>query len=87
MALRQNEKRPDPDRLLAETLSFAKELAQGPAVSIQSIKQLCYQSQSLDLASSLRVAQYLQTIAMSTDDAREGLASLREKRPPRFTGR
>lgn len=77
----------DAASLLNETLAFAREMAQGPPVAIEYIKQLCYESQKLDLSSSLRVAQYLQTIAMSTEDSREGGASLREKRPPRFTGR
>jgi 2-(1,2-epoxy-1,2-dihydrophenyl)acetyl-CoA isomerase len=77
----------ETDKLLEETLAFARELAEGPPVAIQFIKQLCYQSQGLDLATSLRVAQYMQTIAMNTEDAREGLASLREKRPARFTGK
>jgi 2-(1,2-epoxy-1,2-dihydrophenyl)acetyl-CoA isomerase len=72
--------------LLDETLSFAQELADRPPIPIRYIKQLCYQSERLDLASSLRIAQYMQTVAMSSDDAREGVASLREKRPPKFTG-
>lgn len=74
-------------KLLEETLAFARELAEGPPIAIQYIKQLCYEAQTLDLGTSLRIAQYLQTIAMSTEDSREGGISLREKRPGRFTGR
>ena len=77
---------PDAD-LMKETLAFADELAAGPPVAIQYIKQLCYQSQNLDLDTSLRMAQYMQTVASATEDAQEGRASLRERRPPRFTGR
>ena len=77
----------EAEKLLAETISFAKELAQGPPIAIQYIKQLCYQSQNLDLRSALRIAQYTQSIAMSSEDAQEGFRSNREKRRPRFTGR
>jgi 2-(1,2-epoxy-1,2-dihydrophenyl)acetyl-CoA isomerase len=74
-------------QLMDETLGFARELAAGAPVSIQYIKQLAYESQNLDLDTSLRIAQYMQTIASATDDAMEGPRAFREKRPPRFTGR
>jgi enoyl-CoA hydratase/carnithine racemase len=77
----------EPEKLLDETIGFARELAQGPPVAIQYIKQLCYQSQNLDLRSALRIAQYTQSVAMSSEDAQEGFKSTREKRPPRFTGK
>jgi enoyl-CoA hydratase/carnithine racemase len=77
----------EPALLVEETLTFARELVAGPPLVIDYIKQLCYMSQSLDLSSSLKMAQYVQTIAMNTADAREGLVALREKRAPRFTGK
>ncbi len=77
----------DTDKLMEETRAFAAELAAGPGVSMQYIKQLAYKSQDVDLDTSLRMAQWLQTIASATDDAREGPRAFREKRPPQFTGR
>ena len=74
-------------RLMEETLAFARELADGPPVAIQYIKQLCYQSWNLDLETSLRMAQYMQTVASATEDAMEGPRAFREKRAPRFRGR
>ena len=73
--------------LLDEAIAFAEELAAGAPVSIQYIKQLAYASQNADLDTSLRMAQYMQTIASATEDAMEGPRAFREKRPPRFTGR
>jgi enoyl-CoA hydratase/carnithine racemase len=75
------------ESLMQETLSFAGELAAGPPVAVQYIKQLAYKSQQVDLDTSLRMAQWLQTIATATEDAREGPRAFREKRPPVFTGR
>ena len=75
------------ERLMEETMAFAQELCAGPPVAIQYIKQLVYKSLDADLDASLRMAQWLQTIASATEDAREGPRAFREKRPPQFTGR
>jgi len=77
----------DGDQLMQETRSFAAELAAGPPVAIQYMKQLAYKSQQVDLDTALNMAQWLQTIATSTEDAREGPRAFREKRAPQFTGR
>jgi enoyl-CoA hydratase/carnithine racemase len=75
------------EKLMEETLAFADELAAGPPIAIQYIKQLAYASADLDLDKSLNIAQYMQTVASTTEDAKEGRQALRERRPPRFTGR
>ncbi|HXH21182.1 MAG TPA: enoyl-CoA hydratase-related protein [Dehalococcoidia bacterium] len=77
----------ETERLMEETMAFAEELAAGPPVAIQYIKQLAYKSQQVDLDTSLRMAQWLQTIASATEDAREGPRAFREKRAPQFQGR
>jgi enoyl-CoA hydratase/carnithine racemase len=77
----------DTDTLMEETRAFARELAAGPPVAIQYMKKLAYKSQDVDLDTALNMAQWLQTIATSTEDAREGPRAFREKRPPNFTGR
>lgn len=75
------------ENLMNETRAFAAELAAGPPVAIQYMKQLAYKSQDVDLDTSLRMAQWMQTIASSTEDAREGPLAFREKRAPTFQGR
>jgi len=77
----------ETEKLMDEAMAFAKELAAGPPVAVQYIKQLAYKSQDVDLDTALRMAQYMQTIATSTEDAREGPRAFRERRPPQFTGR
>jgi enoyl-CoA hydratase/carnithine racemase len=77
----------ETDTLVAETRAFARELAEGPPVALQYMKKLAYKSQDVDLDTALNMAQWLQTIATSTEDAREGPRAFREKRPARFTGR
>ena len=77
----------ETERLMEEAMSFAEELAAGPPVAMQYIKQLAYKSQDVDLDTALKMAQWLQTIAAATEDAREGPRAFREKRAPHFTGR
>lgn len=77
----------ETEQLLDETRAFARELAAGPPVAIQYMKKLAYKSQDVDLDTALTMAQWLQTIATSTEDAREGPAAFREKRAPQFSGR
>lgn len=75
------------DQLLAETQSFAKQIAQGPGVAIQLAKRLVYRSLETDLDHALDLAQSAMAIASSTEDAREGPRAFTERRPPRFQGR
>jgi 2-(1,2-epoxy-1,2-dihydrophenyl)acetyl-CoA isomerase len=77
----------EADRLLPETYAFAQELAEGPQTAIRYIKQLAYQSMYLDLDMSLRMAQYMQTIATATEDAQEARKAIREKRKANFPNR
>ena len=77
----------EPEALMDETMAYAEMLSNCAPISVQYIKQLAYQSQNTDLDTALRMAQYMQTIATSTEDALEGPRAFREKRPPNFTGR
>jgi 2-(1,2-epoxy-1,2-dihydrophenyl)acetyl-CoA isomerase len=77
----------ETDSLMEQTLAFAAELAAGPAVAIEYMKQLVYKSLDADLDTALHMAQWTQAIASSTEDAREGPRAFRERRPPNFTGR
>lgn len=77
----------ETERLMEETLAFAGELAASAPVAVQYIKQLAYKSQAVDVDTALRMAQWLQTIATATEDAREGPRAFRERRAPNFTGR
>jgi enoyl-CoA hydratase len=72
---------------MAETLAYARKLAEGPPVAIQLAKQLVRRSETLSFVEGLNAAQHAMTIAQSTEDSREGPLAFREKRAPRFTGR
>ena len=74
----------EPDQLLAAALALATELAEGPQVAMRMLKR------SLYVAADSSFAQALDDIAVRTavtdhhPDARDGGASFREKRAPKF---
>ncbi|MGH2602723.1 MAG: enoyl-CoA hydratase/isomerase family protein, partial [Dehalococcoidia bacterium] len=72
------------DELMERTMALARELADGPQVAMRLLKRSVYN------ASRLTLEQAMDEIAAKTafsdhhPDAREGVASFREKRQPRF---
>ncbi len=51
------------------------------------MKKLLNRSFELDIQTVLEFESAFQAIAVSTEDAREGVTSFLEKRPPKFTGK
>ncbi len=76
-----------PDELLPKTLEFANELAKAPTKSIGLTKRAFNRSMFTDLDSALDYEAYLQEIAGSTRDHREGVNAFLEKRAPVYEGR
>jgi 2-(1,2-epoxy-1,2-dihydrophenyl)acetyl-CoA isomerase len=72
--------------LLAEAVGLAERLARGPR-SVGLIKRLLNLSAASDLRSQLAHEEDLQALAVSTDDAVEGVTAFLEKRPADFRGR
>ena len=66
---------------------WGERLAQGPTFAIGVSKRLLNRGTEVGLEASLEEEAYAQTIVSSSDDAKEGLASFREKRKPAFRGR
>lgn len=77
----------DPEALAAETRALAMRLAEGPPIAQALTKQGLERAPSLDLQATLEWEAAAQAIASKTEDAREGLAALHEKRKPDFKGR
>ncbi len=77
-----------PDEQLAATArEWAERLAQGPTFAIGVSKRLLNRGTEIGLEASLEEEAWAQTVVSGSDDAKEGLASFREKRPPAFRGR
>jgi 2-(1,2-epoxy-1,2-dihydrophenyl)acetyl-CoA isomerase len=77
----------EPGALDGEVAALTARLADGPPVAQAMTKAGLAGALDRDLSASLEWEAAAQAICSRTDDAREGLAALAEKRPPRFTGK
>ncbi len=75
------------DKLMDEAMALAGRLAAGPTRSLGMIKKMLNRSFDVDMQTVLEFESAFQGIAVTTDDAREGVMSFIEKRPPKFTGK
>lgn len=77
---------PDAD-LLAEARALAARIAANPSHAVRMTRRLLRQGRNADLDSLLEMSAAMQALAHATDDHREAVAGLLERRAPRFTGR
>lgn len=86
LALGLGERLLDEAGFEAESWAFARQLASGPTRSFGLIKWQLTVSESSDFETQLALEAELQTEAAKSEDAREGVAAFKAKRPPRFRG-
>lgn len=77
---------PDAD-LLAEARALAARIAANPSHAVRMTRRLLRQGRNADLDSLLEMSAAMQALAHATDDHREAVAGLLERRDPHFTGR
>jgi 2-(1,2-epoxy-1,2-dihydrophenyl)acetyl-CoA isomerase len=75
------------NKLDSEVNKLAKQLAEGPTVAFGMAKKIINKGLSMDLSSVLECEAFGQTIAGTTEDAREGVMAFLEKRKAEFKGR
>jgi enoyl-CoA hydratase/carnithine racemase len=74
------------DRLMDETMAYAEQVAAQAPIAVQFAKRTLARSLDNSFLAQLELEWPYQVAAFGTDDAREGIAAFRERRPPRFTG-
>lgn len=72
----------DDDAIEEYTLNYAKELAARPQTALRFIKRAVYQSQKMDLRSSLDYISSQMAIVTELDDFKEGVNAVVQKRKP-----
>ena len=75
------------DRLMDETMAYAEQIAAQAPIAVQFAKRTLARSLDNSFLAQLELEWPYQVAAFDTDDAREGIAAFRERRPPRFSGR
>ncbi|HZP56085.1 MAG TPA: enoyl-CoA hydratase-related protein [Dehalococcoidia bacterium] len=74
----------EPEALLPRALDFARELAEGPQVSMRLLKRAIYNAAEQTFAQALDDIAAKTAISDHHPDAREGVAAWRERRKPQF---
>jgi enoyl-CoA hydratase/carnithine racemase len=74
------------DELLDAALEFAARIAARSPIAVAMIKRTVYQSQTIDLRTSLDLISSHMGIVQSTSDYAEALQAHQERRPGVFTG-
>jgi 2-(1,2-epoxy-1,2-dihydrophenyl)acetyl-CoA isomerase len=73
-----------PEELEARTMELARELANGPQVSMRLLKRSIYNAAEMTFAHALDEIAAKTAVTDHHPDAREGVVAFREKREPRF---
>jgi enoyl-CoA hydratase/carnithine racemase len=72
------------DKLEEETMTLAKEIAEGPPASIRMMKSLAYKSFDIDLETALDISAFNQIKMIGSKDHIEAVSAWLEKRQPKF---
>lgn len=75
------------DQLMTAAKEFAERLTRGAPLSIRMIKRLVYRGLERDMEAHQAMTRELLGVCYQTEDAREGVMSFLEKRPPVWKGR
>lgn len=75
------------DQVLAKAMELANELAAAAPIAVRLIKRAVYTNLQWDPRPAGRREAFEQAATLATEDCREGVAALLEKRPPTFHGR
>src|SRR5215211_7392056 len=75
------------DRLLAEARALADRLCQGAPLAVRAVKEMAHRGQTLPWTDALRMGETMRRVVLATEDAAEGIAAARERRPPQWKSR
>jgi enoyl-CoA hydratase/carnithine racemase len=75
------------ERLTDDVMAYAEQITAQAPIAVQFAKRMLARSLDNSLVAQLELEWPYQVAAFDTDDAREGIAAFRERRPPRFSGR
>jgi enoyl-CoA hydratase/carnithine racemase len=74
------------EKLMDETLALAREIAGNAPIAVRLAKKALYTGEADLLEAAIEVESEHQAYTWTTEDAKEGIAAMREKRPPKFRG-
>jgi enoyl-CoA hydratase/carnithine racemase len=77
----------EPEQVLDTALDLADKIARGPTIPLRRLKNAVGNSHARSLAETLDFEALAQVECSKTEDLREGIKAMLERREPRFQGR
>lgn len=77
----------DGDQVLDEAMALATEIAANAPIAVRLMKRTFYQGLGWDVRAAAHAEAYGQAVTVATEDFKEGMTALLEKREPTFRGR
>jgi enoyl-CoA hydratase/carnithine racemase len=74
------------DELMAEARRLADRLLAAAPLAARATKEMAVRARNLPLTEAIRFGETMRRLVGSTNDAAEGIAAARERRPPVWTG-
>jgi len=75
------------DALMDEARALAGRLLLSAPLAVRATKEVAWRGQELPFAEAIRFGETMRRVAGGTEDAQEGRAAFREKRPPQWRAR
>jgi len=75
------------DELIAAARELADRLVRGAPLAQRAMKEVAVRSRTLPTLEAIRFGETMRKVVGATEDAAEGTAASRERRPPMWTGR
>ncbi|MCA9821781.1 MAG: enoyl-CoA hydratase-related protein [Dehalococcoidia bacterium] len=75
------------DDLMPAAQRLAERLLLSAPLAVRATKEVAYRGQELNFVEAIRFGETMRKVAGATEDAQEGMAAAREKRPPTWKAR
>ncbi|HTM20512.1 MAG TPA: enoyl-CoA hydratase-related protein, partial [Kofleriaceae bacterium] len=77
----------DADLVLPRAMEIARAIAAAAPIAVRMTKRSLYRGLGWDVRAAAQQEAFAQAATVATDDVREGIQALLDKREPRFQGR
>ena len=75
------------ETLMDEALALAARLCAAAPLAQRTVKEVAWRSRNMSFQEAVRFGETMRKVAHTTEDAAEGRAAIRERRPPEWRGR
>jgi enoyl-CoA hydratase/carnithine racemase len=75
------------DKLMADAHRLADRLVGAAPLAARVVKEIAIRTHTMPMLEAIRFGETMRIVAHTTEDATEGAAAMKERRPPRWSGR